>query len=132
MYRDHSGVLLCNNAMFCDLKSVQSGWGGAPDPDEGAYRLQRSPIPHGKGRRILLLRISLHYRRTTYLEPPTGLQGVRPSVVSYLLPVEQLLQLAVQQLRSKMVQKYLDKLHPTIEVGHIYKGLLKHHQVAYC
>ena len=58
-------------------------------------------------------------------------QGVYISVSSYLLPVEQLLQLAVQQLRSKMVQKYLGKMHPTLEVGHISKGLLTHHQVAF-
>ena len=49
-------------------------------------------------------------------------QGVHIFSFSYLLPVEQLLQLAVQQLQSKMVQIDLDMLHPTLEVGHISKG----------
>ena len=56
-------------------------------------------------------------------------QGVYISI-SYLLPVEQLLQLAVQQLWSMMVQMYLDTLHPTLEVSHTSKGQLRHHQVA--
>ena len=49
------------------------------------------------------------------------MQGVYISTSFFLLPVEQLLQLALQQLRSKMVQKYLDMLHPTLEFGHTSK-----------
>eukprot|EP00731_Ephydatia_muelleri_P017689 Em0010g787a len=56
-------------------------------------------------------------------------QGVYTSASSYLLPVEQLLQLGVQQLWSKKVQKYPDTLHPTPEVAHTSKGQLKHHQL---
>ena len=52
------------------------------------------------------------------------------SASSYLLPVEQLYQLVVQQLWSKKVQKYLDTLHLTPEVAHTSKGQLRHHQVA--
>ena len=29
------------------------------------------------------------------------------------------------------MQKYLDTLHPTLEVGHTSKGLLTHHQVTF-
>ena len=57
--------------------------------------------------------------------------GVYISASSFLLPVEQLPQLALQQLQSKMVQKYLVTLHPTLEVGHASKRLLTHHQVAF-
>ena len=58
-------------------------------------------------------------------------QDVYISVSSHVLPVEQLLQLAVQQLHSKMVQKYLDTLHPTLDVGHTSRGQLTYHQVAF-
>eukprot|EP00731_Ephydatia_muelleri_P029906 Em0021g429a len=33
-------------------------------------------------------------------------------------------------LDTPLFQKYLDTLHPTLEVGHISKGQLRHHQVA--
>eukprot|EP00731_Ephydatia_muelleri_P038056 Em0642g1a len=53
--------------------------------------------------------------------------GVYTCASSYLLPVEQLLQLGVQQLWSKKVQEYPYTLHPTPEVAHTSKGQLKHH-----
>ena len=71
---DHSGVLLHNYAMFSDLKSVQSGCGSAPDPDGGAssappYLLAALPEVNPAVVK------SLHFRRTTYLEPPAGLSA---------------------------------------------------------
>ncbi|KAL5514943.1 hypothetical protein EMCRGX_G000038 [Ephydatia muelleri] len=53
--------------------------------------------------------------------------GVYTCASSYLLPVEQLLQLGVQQLWSKKVQEYPYTLHSTPEVAHTSKGQLKHH-----
>ena len=60
-------------------------------------------------------------------EKVARVQGVCTCASSYLLPVEQLLQLGVQQLWSKKVQEYPYTLHPTPEVAHTSKGQLKHH-----